>query len=378
MKFFHLSDLHLGIRVNGYSLLEDQRDVLGQILVLAQTHRPNAVLISGDIYDKPIPPIEALGLFDDFLVGLTKLGVQVLVSGGNHDSLDRLSFGSRLMEHSGVHVNRLYDGSPDRVTLEDEYGIVHFYLLPFLRPASVRPYFPDREIETYTDALSAAISQLAVDPVERNVLLSHQFVTGAMVSESEQVCVGGLDNVDGSVYGVFDYTALGHIHRPQNACGEFVRYCGTPLCYSFSEMNQQKSVTLVELKEKGSVTVRTLPLEPLHPWREIRGTYETVTAKAFYDGTDLPESYLRVILTDQEDVPDAYAKLRTIYHNLMVLRYDNDRTRLASEIEAADTRSLSPVELFRALYEGQNNQPMTEAQEEILHSLVEKIWGNVQ
>lgn len=378
MRFFHLSDLHLGLRVNGYSLLDDQREILNQILALARQYRPQAILISGDVYDKPVPPTEALRLFDDFLVSVTALGIRALVISGNHDSLDRLCFGSRLMEHSGVHLNRLYDGTPDTVTLTDEYGPVHFYLLPFLRPANVKAFFPEERIETYTDAMSVAIGKLQIRQEERNVLLAHQFVTGSVVSDSEQVNIGGLDNVDGTVFAPFDYTALGHIHRPQNACGPYVRYCGTPLCYSFSEMNHQKSVTMVDLGEKGNIAVSTLPLDPIRPWREIRGTYEALTAKAFYHGTDLPESYLRVILTNQEDVPDAYAKLRTIYHNLMVIRYDNDRTRQEAVMDAVDTQSQTPLELFRALYETQNNQPMGPEQEKLLTELIEKIWGDAQ
>ncbi|MGI6110318.1 MAG: metallophosphoesterase family protein, partial [Eubacteriaceae bacterium] len=243
MKFVHLSDLHLGKRVNGFSMIEDQQYILEEILKIIAEEKPQAVLISGDIYDKSIPPAEAVQLFDDFLVSLSRDKLQVFVISGNHDSAERIAFGSRLMDQSGVHLSPVYDGYVEPVRLTDEYGPVDFFMLPFIRPVHVRHCFPDDEIKSYSDALACAVSHMPVDPAVRNVLLTHQFVTGAVTSDSEDISVGGTDNVDAAVFEAFDYTALGHIHAPQNAGGERIRYCGTPLKYSFSEASHQKSVT---------------------------------------------------------------------------------------------------------------------------------------
>ena len=251
MKLMHLSDLHLGKRVNEFSLLEDQQYILNEILQMADRERPDGVIIAGDVYDKAVPPAEAVSLLDRFLVELARRSLQVFVISGNHDSPERMAFGGRLMEGSGLHMAPVYRGQVDPIPLEDAYGPVNLYLLPFVKPAQVRRFFPDREIATYTQALEAAISAMDLDPRVRNVLVTHQFVTGAERCDSEELSVGGSDNVDVSVFAPFDYVALGHIHGPQCVGRETVRYCGTPLKYSFSEARHRKSVTLVELAPRG-------------------------------------------------------------------------------------------------------------------------------
>ena len=265
MKLLHLSDLHLGKRVNEFSMLEDQAYILTKILNTIDDEKPDAVLIAGDVYDKSVPSAEAVGLFDDFLVKLAKKQVPAFVISGNHDSPERLAFANRLIDASGIHLSPVYSGDVRPVTLTDAFGPVHIYMLPFVKPAHVRRFFPDEEIISYTDALAAAIRQMDPDLSARNVLLTHQFVTGAERSESEEISVGGTDNVDASVFEGFDYVALGHIHGPQNIGSERIRYCGTPLKYSFSEASHKKSVTVAELGEKGSLTVRTVPLLPMPP-----------------------------------------------------------------------------------------------------------------
>ena len=316
-----------------------------------------------------MPSAEAVALLDDFLVRLAKRDLQIFLISGNHDSPERMAFGGRLMEGSGVHLAPVYDGKVRPITLTDAYGAVNFYLLPFVKPSHVRRCFPEREITTYTDALAAAIEAMGVDPAGRNVLVTHQFVTGAARCDSEELSVGGTDNVDASV---FD---LGHIHGPQRVGRETVRYCGTPLKYSFSEASHQKSVTVVELEAKGAVSVRTVPLVPLRDLVELRGTYEELTFRGFYEGTSYQKDYVHITLTDEEDIPDAMRKLQIIYPNLMKLDYDNRRTRAGARLDGAeDAEQKSPLELLEEFYEKQNGQPMGEEQQAFARTWMERIW----
>lgn len=372
MKFLHLSDLHLGKRVNEFPMLADQKAILAQILKIADDERPNAVLIAGDVYDKSVPPVEAVELFDDFLVKLAARKLPVYVIGGNHDSPERLAFCNRLIDASGIHISPAYGGDVRPLSLADGYGKVNIYMLPFVKPANVRRYFPEEQIESYTDAVRVAISKMQVNAAERNVLVTHQFVTGAARCDSEEISVGGADNVDLSVFDAFDYVALGHIHGAQNILPR-VRYCGTPLKYSFSEAKQQKSVTVAELKEKGTLEIRTVPLTPERDMHEIRGTYEEIASKNFYENTTYRSDYMHVTLTDETDVPDAMAKLRVIYRNLMTLSYDNTRTRARTELgAAAETEKKTPLDLFAEFYEKQNGAPMDEEQRAFVRELIEK------
>lgn len=374
MKFVHLSDLHLGKRVNEYSMLEDQEYILKKIINIIDDEKPEGVLIAGDVYDKSIPSAEAVQKFDDFLTSLAKRNLQVFVISGNHDSPERMSFGSRLMDQSGIHISQVYNGKVVPFTLSDEHGNVNMYMLPFIKPAHVRR-FSEEEIDTYTDAMRVAIAEMNVDQGERNILITHQFVTGASRSESEDISVGGSDNVDVSVFDAFDYVALGHIHSPQNCSSERVRYCGTPLKYSFSEAKDKKSVTVVELKKKGDLSVRTVPLEPMRDMVEIKGKYDDIMLKDFYANTTYQEDYVHITLTDEEDIVDAIGKLRTVYHNLMKLDYDNKRTRSVSKVDGVvDVETKTPIELFSDFYELQNNQPMSDEQKTFVEDLIEQVW----
>lgn len=376
MRFLHTADLHIGKRVNEFSMLEDQEYILRQILKTADKEQVEAVLIAGDVYDKQVPSAEAVRLFDWFLTQLNSRKLPVFVIGGNHDSVERLSFGAQIMEESGVYLTQSYDGKVVPVRLEDEYGPVNLWMLPFLKPAMVKRFFPEQDIVTYQDALETVIGHMEVNREERNLLIAHQFVTGAVTGGSEdsvEVFVGGVENVDASVFADFDYVALGHIHRAQSAGGEQIRYSGTPLKYSFSEIRHEKSVTIAELKEKGSLTVHQEPLKPLHDMREIRGSYEELVLRENYQGTDL-EDYLHVILTDENDIPDVIGRLRSIYPNIMKLDYDNQRTRRNQELmkeEAAVEQS--PMELLGQFFSQQNNQEMSPEQTEYARTLMETI-----
>ena len=375
MKFIHLSDLHIGKRVNEFSMIEDQEYILKQILKIIDDEAPDGVIIAGDVYDKPVPSAEAVELFDDFIVRLSKRDLPVYIISGNHDSPERLAFGNRLMAASNIYFSSVYNGKTERFELGDEYGTAAIYMLPFVKPSHVRRFYPDDKIESYTDAIAVAVREMQVDQNYRNIIITHQFVTGAERSDSEDISVGGTDNVDASAFDSFDYVALGHIHRPQNVGSDTIRYCGSPLKYSFSEAPYEKSVTVVELKEKGKTSVRTVPLIPMRDMVELKGTYEELTLKSFYEGTSYREDYVHITLTDEDDIPDVVQKLRVIYRNLMKLDYDNKRTRNQTEINGAeDVAVKTPLELFAEFYEQQNGAEMSDEQAKYMEALIEKIW----
>lgn len=374
----HLADLHLGKRVNGFSMMEDQEYILNRILEIMEEEQPDGLLIAGDVYDKTIPPAEAVRLMDDFLTAVAAKHVPVFLISGNHDSAERVAFGHQLMQGSGIWISPVYDGTIEHHTLEDRWGEVNIYLIPFLRPSVVRSFFPDIEIEDYTDALRTIIEDLQVDTSRRNVVLAHQFVTAAgalpETCDSEQLSVGGLDRVDGSVFSPFDYTALGHLHGPQRVGSETIRYAGSPLKYSFSELHQKKSVTVVELREKGETEIRQIPLQPRREMIELRGTFEEILAEARQKGEPQTD-YYHMILTDETDVVDALSRLREYYPNIMLLDYDNRRTRSQKEVEQLDrVEERTPGELFAALYEQQNGQEMDSDRKEYLDGLIREIW----
>lgn len=374
----HLADLHLGKRVNGFSMMEDQEYILNRILEIMEEEQPDGLLIAGDVYDKTIPPAEAVRLMDDFLTAVAAKNVPVFLISGNHDSAERVAFGHQLMQGSGIWISPVYDGTIRHHTLEDRWGEVNIYLVPFLRPSVVRSFFPDVEIGDYTDALGTIIEDLQLDTSKRNVVLAHQFVTAAgalpETCDSEQLSVGGLDRVDGSVFSPFDYTALGHLHGPQRVGSETIRYAGSPLKYSFSELHQKKSVTVAELREKGETEIRQIPLQPRREMIELRGTFEEILAEARQNGEPQTD-YYHMILTDETDVVDALSRLREYYPNIMLLDYDNQRTRSQKEVEQLDrVEERTPGELFAALYEQQNGQEMDSDRKEYLDGLIREIW----
>ena len=375
MKLLHLSDLHLGKRVNEFSMLEDQEYILTKIINIIDEEKPEGILIAGDIYDKTIPSVEAVQLFDNFLTRIANRDIKICVSSGNHDSAERIAFGAQLMNSRGVHMSPVFRGDIEPIVLSDEFGEANIYMLPFVKPAHVRHVFPDASIESYDDAVKVVVSDMNMDPSKRNVLVAHQFITGAERSESEDISIGGLDNIDASAFFDFDYVALGHIHKPQTVGKENIRYCGTPLKYSFSEANHKKSVTVVELNEKGALCVRLLPLFPKRDMREIKGTYAEITARDNYKDTDTND-YMHITLTDEDDIPDAIGKLRSIYPNIMKIDYDNNRTRSNQSVNGADrVDEKTPLELFEEFYLLQNNVEMNEEQRTFSAELIEKIWG---
>ncbi len=374
MKIFHLSDLHIGKRLKEYSMLEDQKYILEQICHICDTEKIDCVVIAGDIYDKTVPPAEAVQVFDEFLYNLSQKKIPVLIISGNHDSAERVSFGGRVMAAGGVHIAPVYSGKIVPVTLCDEYGDVNFYLLPFVKPANVRQFYPERKIESYTDAVSAVLEDIPIDTSKRNILVTHQFVTGAKLSKSEEFFIGGTENVDGGIFEAFDYTALGHIHCPQFVGSKKIRYCGSQLKYHFDETAAKKTYTIVEIGEKGCLEITEIPVKPRKEVREYKGTYEKLTDKEFYKNIDT-EDYIYITLTDEQDIPDAARKLKKIYPYMLQLFYDNSRTQSVSVIRSEiRNESLPPISIFTEFYEAQCNHKMTEEQASFMESVIKSVW----
>lgn len=375
MKFIHLSDLHLGIRVNDFSMSEDQRYILDRILDIIDSEAPDGIIIAGDIYDKSMPPAEAVAMFDDFISSIAERKIKTFIISGNHDSAERIAFGSRIMNAGGIYLSPVYNGDIKPVVMEDEYGSVNIYMLPFVRPSAVREFYPDDDTDSYSSAVETAVKHMNADFSQRNIIITHQFVTGAVRSDSEDISVGGTDNVSADIFADFDYTALGHIHKPQNIGSERIRYCGTPLKYSFSEAKQDKSVTVIELGKKGDVNVRTVKLIPLRDMTELKGSYEELMKKSFYEGTGYTEDYVHITLTDENDIPDAVSKLRLVYHRLMKMDYDNARTKKQSIIEGmTSARETDPEKLFGEFFESQNNVPMNDEQAAFVSGIIKEVW----
>jgi len=375
VKIIHLADLHIGKRVNEFSMIDDQKYILNQILEIIDKEKPDAVIIAGDVYDKQVPSIEAVELLDSFISDISKRKTTTFIISGNHDSAERLAFGSSLMAMGKIYISPVYNGKISKYTLKNDFGSANFYLLPFVKPNHVKRFFPDEKIESYTDAIRVVVDNLKLDTSEINILIAHQFVTGASRTESEEISVGGLDNVDASVFDDFDYVALGHIHRPQKIGTERIRYCGTPLKYSFSEVNDTKSVSIIEINSKEDFNLRTIPLIPKRDMRKIRGTYEELITKTSYENTNT-DDYIHVTLTDEFNVVDAIQKLRVIYKNIMKLEYDNMRTRESRKINLDDMviENKNPLEIFSEFYKLQNNKEMNDEQKEIIKKIMEEVW----
>lgn len=366
MRFLHLADLHIGKRVNGFSMIEDQKFVFEQVYNVIENEKIDGIIMAGDIYDKPVPSAEAVKLFDEMLTRLVSINLPIFVISGNHDSAERIGFGSDILSAAKVYMSRVYNGNLQKIELEDDYGKINVYLLPFIKPATVKNIYKEAEIKDYDDALECVLSQEKIDETKRNVIVSHQFVTGAMRSESEEVSVGGLDNVSVENYEAFDYVALGHIHRAQQMGRESARYAGTLLKYSFSEEKHNKSMTIVDLKEKGNIEIKEIPVKPLHDLKTIKGKFSKITSEEFYKELK-KEDYYRAVLTDEDDILNAIGKLKSIYPNLMSMEYDNTRTRSYSVVDNVETvEAKSPLEHFEEFFEKQNGRKMSEKQRNYL------------
>ncbi len=376
MKFLHLADLHLGKRLGEFSLLEDQQAIWSEICTIITEQSPDVIVIAGDCYDKSIPPVEAVSSFDTMLCQLAAFNIPILIIYGNHDSPTRLAFGGKLMQENNVYISPVFDGEIMTFSAFDNYGEVCFYLLPYIRPATVRALYPEEEIDDFNDAVRVVLEHTDLNPTIRNVLVTHQYVEGATLYGTEERSVGGSDMVSADLFTTFDYTALGHLHKPQYIGVETIRYAGSPLKYSVSEAAHDKSVTLVELHEKGNLQITQIPLHPRHDLRLLRGTYVDIVTKSNNEG-DAVKDYVQITLTDETDIPDVVGRLRTIYPNLLGITYDNTRTRQNQQILAVTAgETMTPDMYFSGLYELQNNQPLTDEQRTILQKLTQEIWEN--
>lgn len=378
MKILHTSDLHIGKRIYELSMIEEQKRALREIIRIADEMQVDAIIIAGDVYDKSIPSAESVSLLDDFLAELMNLQKPVFIISGNHDSAERLSFGSRIMSARRLYLSPVYDGVVEPIILPDGNREVAFYMLPFVKPSVLQPFAEEgARIGSFDEAVRFAISRMDIDRRRTNILITHQFITDSCRSESEDEPVGGLDNVDASAFEAFDYVALGHLHRPQWCdSNKRIRYSGTPLKYSFSEINDKKSVSIVETDEKGGISVREVPLASGREWYDLRGEYDELTAKSFYDGKGYQDGYVRITLTDEDDIPDGMRRLKAIYPYLLELRYDNMRTRLSQEEIGSPVALKSPLALFSELFEKQNGQPMSAEQESHIISLINDIFSS--
>jgi len=371
MKFLHTSDLHIGLRLCEVSMTADCRHILSEIAEIAVRESCDAVIAAGDIYDRAAPSAEAVAVLDGFVSSLAAAGIAVLAVSGNHDSPERVAYLSSVAKAAGVHFSPVYDGTGEKVVFEDEYGTVNVWLLPFVKPVNVRAVCEDFDGETYNAAVAHAVGRMTVDGNERNVLVTHQFVVGGEAGDTD---VGGTGMVSASLFDGFDYTALGHLHGA-HPVGKTCRYSGSPLKLSFNEVSDEKSVYLVELREKGTVDVRAVGLHPLRDLREVRGTYDDVVHDGLHDPNK--EDYVRVILTDEEDIVDAAAKLRCVYPNLMRLAYDNRRTREYREADGTAVTdeadgTIRPEEVFAELFELQNNAPPDEELLDVVRGIFEE------
>ena len=394
MKLFHLSDLHIGKLLCGYSLKENQERVLSQIADYAKEEYPDAILICGDIYDKSAPSGEAYVMFDRFLEALSEIRprIPVLIIAGNHDSPERLSYASSFLERHSIYLSVFPPVREDeflkKIELADEYGPVDFYLLPFLKPGYLRPLLPEGSVLSYEEAVRFLLSREKIDPKRRNVILSHQFYTAGQSepetcdSEAAVAMAGGLDRIDISVLDAFDYAALGHLHGSQRVGRESARYCGTPYKYSVSEERHHKAVTVVELGKKGEEPrLRFLPLSGLQDVRRLRGTLEEVLEAASGGQPSVPSAssgvchdFVSVTITDEQEPYRIRERLEERYDHLLELRVDNARTRARlAESGTENDPAPEPMEAFRQFYETVNHMPLPEEGERIMKGLIREI-----
>lgn len=376
MKLFHISDLHLGKKVYEFSMLTEQKYAIDQICDLVETYQPDGILISGDIYDKSVPPVEAIQLLDDFLTRLQKIGVAIYMISGNHDSAIRLDFGSRILEEQNIYLCGAFDGTLHHISQQDAYGEIHFYLLPFLKPAMLLPFLEEETHLSYTEAIQWVLAHANIDTTKRNVLLAHQFVTWkgtAEESDSERKTLGGIDEIDASLFFDFDYVALGHLHSPQRIGKDTIRYGGSLLRYSFSEISQKKGVTIIEIREKGSLSIEFVPLKPLHNMRELKGPLEALLQAAAEEGGSA--DYVRALLTDSGIVLDPAAKLRQYYPNLMCVERIAERKEIETIYTENIHETLDGQALFASFFEKQQGHALTQEQNTLLAQIWQKIGG---
>lgn len=377
MKLMHLSDLHLGKLVLEQSMIDDQKYILNQIIDIVKKEQVDIVLIAGDVYDKSIPTIEAVNLFSDFLTRLYKLKVLVFVISGNHDSKDRLSFGNEMFVDNGIYIEGIFNGNLRCETINDKDGKLNIYMLPFIKPVEVKRFYPDEIIDTYEDAIKCILKHSSINKFERNIIMVHQFVTSlgedVIRSDSESISLGGIDNIDVTLFKDFDYVAMGHIHGPQKVGRETARYSGSPLKYSFSEVNQKKSVCIIEFNSKEDINISKIPLIPIRDMRVIKGPFDKLISKEIVN-LENKNDYLDVVLTDDDYIINAIGKLRKFYPNILKLEYENkiSSNEVSDNIDI-DKSNMSPIDLFSEFYKMQNGIELPEKKRKIIEEVIKEV-----
>lgn len=377
MKLMHLSDLHLGKLVLEQSMIDDQKYILNQIIDIVKKEQVDIVLIAGDVYDKSIPTIEAVNLFSDFLTRLYKLKVLVFVISGNHDSKDRLSFGNELFVDNGIYIEGIFNGNLRCETINDKDGKLNIYMLPFIKPVEVKRFYPDEIIDTYEDAIKCILKHSSINKAERNIIMVHQFVTSlgedVIRSDSESISLGGIDNIDVTLFKDFDYVAMGHIHGPQKVGRETARYSGSPLKYSFSEVNQKKSVCIIEFNSKEDINISKIPLIPIRDMRVIKGPFDKLISKEIVN-LENKNDYLDVVLTDDDYIINAIGKLRKFYPNILKLEYENkiSSNEVSDNIDI-DKSNMSPIDLFSEFYKMQNGIELPAKKRKIIEEVIKEV-----
>ena len=368
MKLFHISDLHIGKILHEVNLLEEQKFVLEQVLALVDLHMPDGILIAGDIYDKAVPSAEAVKVFDAFLSELAVRGLSIFLISGNHDSSERIHFASQILQKQNVFIKGVFDGKLEAVKVKDQEQTVSVYLLPYIRPFDVRPYYPEEEITSYDQAVRTVLAHTDIDEAEVNILVAHQFITGAVSSESETVMVGGIDNIGADAFSMFDYVALGHLHRAQKVKRETVRYCGTLFPYSFDPNEGEKSVTMITIGQEKAISIDTLAIHPRHALRTIYGSLQEVLSG------EVSEDYVKAVLTDGEDQVDVVPKLRDRYPNLLTVEFEGrKRTALAGLANAEQIAKRSPLELFAEFFQERNGQELDEEDRLLVEQMMREL-----
>lgn len=383
MRLIHLADLHIGKRLKEFSFLDEQRYILDQVLSKVRELQPDGIILAGDIFDKAIPSEEALQLLEDFLKELAAAKLQILMVAGNHDSVKRLSFGSSFMQYAGVHIASHYQGRAEMVSLQDAAGLrVNCYLLPHLKPSTVRDYLPEEEQSSITNtetAVAKAIDLMEIDKSQLNLLIAHQtvggFEAGQAGSEDNTFSIGGSDNVSPEILQDFDYVALGHLHNPQQV-GEFahIRYAGTPLIYSFSSHERPKSMTIIDLRGKGDISITTVPLVPRLRVISREISYQELMQESFYKAEGFnPQDIFHFILTDKDYIANAYLELRSIYPNMLEMSYKRDSSLAADAAGIVLTEGKTVLELLEEFYKQVHQQEFDQEQKAYLKDILEEM-----
>ncbi|MFM1580975.1 exonuclease SbcCD subunit D [Helcococcus bovis] len=375
MKIMHLADLHIGKNVDGYSMIEDQIYALNEIIKLLKSEIVDTLLIAGDIYQNFVPSADAIKVFDDFITSVKKLNVKILIISGNHDSSERLSFASDILSSSEIYISRPFSGEIQKISFNDKYGKINFYLFPYVKPSQVRQFYPEEKVDDYSDAVRIVLDNIDIDKEERNIILSHQFILNATLSESEEIYAGLLEAVPDYLYDKFDYIAMGHIHKKQSFLNGKLRYPGSLLKYSASETGYDKSITLINVKEKGNLEIYEKKINFLRDMRTIKGEFEYIIKKSINDQNK--DDYIHLVLEDEDDILDGMQKIRKIYPNTLTMKYINKTNGNDSFDDLEKTiKNKSPLEIFEEFYHQKTGKYLTEDKKKIMSDIIEKIWSD--